>query len=91
MEWNNWRVFSIGFLVGFLMTFAIQEAYGHDTHLSNQVVVPGSYNGKQLRTTDGKCWKVVKADHGDLTTYTRLHIEEVTCSDTLSKTANTTI
>jgi len=69
-------------IVLFMLAMA-NSARAHDDHLEyiKEYVVQGSYDGKQFKTVDDICWEVYKAPHGNITSYSRLHVREVDCND----------
>ena len=70
-----------------IMAWLLNDAHAHEIHLDDLrigSIVQGSFDGKQFKTDDGKCWELYKSPHDDatqmLSSDSKLHIREVTCN-----------
>ena len=84
-HWTLWWITML-FCVGLVLWCLVMDANAHEIHLNDLPIgsiVQGSFDGKQFKTDNGKCWELYKSPHDDatqmLSSDSKLHIREVKC------------
>jgi hypothetical protein len=77
--------------IGIMVTLTwsgLSHAHGiHLADLKGQIVLGSMYAGNKFKTTDGKCWELLKKAEPDTLVQIKLHAEETTCEHRINEVA----